>query len=171
MLILPVEDHRTRRYGVHRATETIVDIAALVPSRNSHLLHMVRILATDRYSQMVLRDELLCPLLDVFVLRRKSNAIQTAEMVCHDNHIDAATANDRWGFRDRSGLLLREGGQERMPRNGCQLHLRSAHVSELLRSVCQIVPKVLPVQQCKRTKILRQREEESGSGSREQDQN
>ena len=126
--IRPVEDHRTRGYGVHRATKTAVDIAALVSSHNSHLLHVARIRTTGRYSQMVHRDELLRPLLDVFVLCRKSNGIQTAEMVCHDNHHDAATANGRWRFRDRGDLLLREGEPEGMPRDGSQLHPRSAYV-------------------------------------------
>lgn len=128
MPIRPVEDHRTRGYGVHRATKTVVDSAALVPSHNSHPLLVARILTTGRYSQMVLRDELLRPLLDVFVLCRKSNGIQTVEMVCHDNHHDAATANGCWSSRDRGDLLLHEGGPERMPRDDSQLHLRSAYV-------------------------------------------
>ena len=128
MSIRPVEDHRTWRYGVHRATETAVDIIALVPSHNSHLLHVARIFATRRYSQMVHRDELLRPLLDVLVLCCKSNGIQTAEMVRHDGHYDAATTNGCRGCCDRGGILLREGGPKRMPRDDSQLHLRSGHV-------------------------------------------
>lgn len=110
MAVRAVQVARAGRHHVHRAPQTAADLLALVPPHHRADVRVVLVLRQLGVYSVVHRNQLLCALDDVHVLRVPGYGLPAALVRAHVHHGQPVVANVHRLFHQLYGVQLHDGG-------------------------------------------------------------